>query len=371
MLFVVNASWFFFSHRLPIALAAKKLGYDVHVATGGRDNSRFDALGLQHHFLPISRGGKNIISEIKTLLLLTSLMTRIQPDIVHLVTIKPVLYGGIAARLVNVPAVVIAISGLGSLFDAKDLPNRLLRRFIKFIYIIALGHKNKTVIFQNQHDAASLIDMGAIQPEHAVIIRGSGVPLADYPVIPEPKGIPVVSLAARLLKNKGIVEFLTAAQLLKERGIEAHFWLIGAPDPGNPSTITANELANWKLEGVVELLGYRNDIPYLFGRSNIVVLPSYYGEGLPKVLIEAAACGRAVVTTDHPGCRDAIEPGVTGLLVPVRNSEALADAIEKLIKEDALRHSMGRAGHQLAKREFAINKIVAAHVDQYRNLLDG
>ena len=370
LLFVVNASWFFFSHRLPIALAARKLGYEVHVATGDPNNARFKALGLHHHFVPISRSGKNIISDLKTLLLLTSLMHRVKPDIVHLVTIKPVLYGGIATRIIGVPAVVFAITGLGTLFVAKDIKSRLLVEAVKIVYKIGLGHKNKKVIFQNPVDAAALLQMGAIKPDDTVMIRGSGVCLAEYPVIPEPTGIAIVSLAARLVKDKGIVEFHNAAKILKERGVKARFWLIGAPDPGNPTTTTAEELANWEMDGGVELLGYREDISALFGRSNIVVLPSYYGEGLPKVLIEAAACGRAVITTDFPGCRDAIEPGVTGLLVPVRNSEALADAIEKLINDDVLRHGMGQAGHQLAAREFGIEKIVDAHMDVYKIIFD-
>lgn len=369
LLFVVNAPEFFLSHRLPIALEARREGFDVHVATGPGDAvQRLKAMGFAHHLIPLSRSGKHPVREVRSLWSLYRLMRRIRPDIVHLVTIKPVLYGGIAARLARVPGVVAAISGLGSVFIAQGFKARLLRGVVKGLYRFALGHGNLRVIFQNPDDRAALLEIGALRREQAVLIRGSGVALAEYPVRPEPEGVPVVAFAARLLRAKGVGEFVEAARRLKARGVEARFRVIGAPDPGNPATISDAELAAWRAEGVVELLGHRPDIPALFAEANVVTLPSYYGEGLPKVLIEAAACGRAVVTTDQPGCRDAIEPGVTGLLVPVRNPAALAEAIERLLQDSELRCAMGRAGRALAEREFAIEKVVSAHLEVYRAL---
>ncbi len=370
LLFVVNDPSFFMSHRLAIALAAQNDGWDVHVATAnGEAVETIKKHGLTHHVVAMSRSGKNPFSELVIIWSLLCLMRRINPDIAHLVTIKPVLYGGMAARIAKVPGVVAAISGLGSVFTEKTTKARLLRWIVHALYRLALSHKNIKTIFQNPDDESVLVRLGAVKPEHAVRIRGSGVAMGDYPFEPEPLGEPVVSFAARLLKEKGVVVFVDAARRLKQRGVDARFWLIGSPDPGNPATVTERELSEWRNEGVVELLGYREDVAKLFSQSSIVVLPSYYGEGLPKVLIEAAACGRAVVTTDHPGCRDAIEPDKTGLLVPPRDVGALADAIQFLIDNPNQRRAMGCAGRKLAERTYSIEKVVDAHLGVYRELL--
>lgn len=372
LLFVVNTPEFFLSHRLPLAIAARRTGFCVHVATGlGSESAcrQIGEMGFVHHLMPLSRSGRNPCAELRSLWALFGLMRRLRPDLVHLVTIKPVLYGGLMARFVGVPAVVAAISGLGSVFVARGGRVAWLRRNVELLYRLALGHPNLKAIFQNSDDRAVLIAVGAVRDSQTVLIRGSGVVLSDYPVCEEPDDIPVVALAARLLKEKGVLEFIEAARLLTKRGIAARFWLVGAPDPGNPSSVTSEEIAEWSEARLVEPLGYRSDIANLFARSNMVVLPSYYGEGLPKVLIEAAACGRAVITTDHPGCRDAIEAGKTGLLVPVRDPVALADAIQTLIENPVRRRQMGLAGRALAEREFAIEGVVAAHMKLYRELL--
>lgn len=370
LLFVVNAPEFFLSHRLPLAIAARGAGLCVHVATGSGSACRQIAeMGFSHHLLPLSRSGRNPLAELRSLWAIYQLMRRLKPDLAHLVTIKPVLYGGLMARLASLPAVVVAISGLGSVFVAHGGVGACLRRGVELLYRLALGHRNLKAIFQNPDDRAVLLGLGAVRDEQAVLIRGSGVALSDYSVRPEPDGIPVVSFAARLLKEKGILEFVEASRLLRKRGVAVRFWLVGAPDPGNPSSVSDEEVTEWRKAGWVEPLGYRSDIAELFARSSIVVLPSYYGEGLPKVLIEAAACGRAVITTDHPGCRDAIEPNKTGLLVPVRDPVALADAIQSLIEDPERRQQMGAAGRVLAEREFAIDSVVAAHMKVYRELL--
>ncbi len=265
---------------------------------------------------------------------------------------------------------VAAISGLGTVFVDRDKKRSWMRRGIGWLYRLALGHPNAKVILQNPDDRATLIGMGAAQKDKTLLIRGSGVSLATYPMRPEPEGVQIVTFAARLLEDKGVREFVEAARVLKERGVVARFWLAGSPDPGNLTSITEMELSDWSKDGFVETLGYRADIPDIFAKSNIVVLPSYR-EGLPKALVEAAACGRAVVTTDVPGCRDAIEPGATGLLVPVRDASGLADAIQFLIENPDRRKQMGASGRTLAEREFAIEKVVDAHLAIYRELTNG
>jgi len=207
-----------------------------------------------------------------------------------------------------------------------------------------------------------------VRMDKVVLIRGSGVDLSHYPLLPEPAGTPVVAMASRLLIDKGVVEFVEAARILRARGVSARFQLIGDLDPGNPASVSAETVRAWQKEGVVECLGFRSYIPALFLQAHVVALPSYR-EGLPKVLIEAAASGRAVVTTDMPGCRDAIEPDVTGLLVPARDTQVLVQALGRLIEDSALRQRMGQAGRALAEREFGIEKVVDAHLAIYRELV--
>lgn len=366
LLFVVNNPAFFMSHRVPVALAAQKAGYNVHVATmDGPAVADIQALGMTHHAIPMTRSGKRPLQELGTLLALVRLFRRLRPDVVHLVTIKPVLYGGIAARLARVPGMVAAISGLGFVFLSNSLKMRLVRAVVARLYRIALGHPNSRVIFQNANDRDLLKSLGAVREEQVVIIRGAGVDLDAFRPTPEPPAPPVVvTMVARLLRDKGVQEFVQAARLLRERGVPVTMQLVGGLDAGNPASATQADVDAWQQDGCVQALGERSDVAALYAAAHIAVLPSYR-EGLPKSLIEAAACGRAVVTTDVPGCRDAIEPNVTGLLVPVRDAAALADAIARLAKDAALRQAMGAAGRALAEREFDINQVARIHVALY------
>lgn len=369
LLFVVNNPAFFMSHRVPVALAAQRAGYDVHVATmDGPAVADIEALGMTHHAIPMTRSGKHPLQELGTLLALLRLFRHVRPQVVHLVTIKPVLYGGIAARLARVPGMVAAISGLGFVFLSNSLKMRLVRAVVARLYRLALGHRNSRVIFQNGADRDLLKSLGAVRDEQVVLIRGAGVDLDLCRALPEPPAPPVVvTMVARLLRDKGVQEFVQAARLLRERGVPVTMRLVGGVDAGNPASATPAEVEAWQREGCVEALGERADVPQLYADSHIAVLPSYR-EGLPKSLIEAAACGRAVVTTDVPGCRDAIDPGKTGLLVPVRDPQALADAIARLAGDATQRQAMGAAGRALAEREFSIERVARIHVDLYDTL---
>lgn len=365
---VVNDAAFFMSHRLPVAEAARSAGYSVQIATmPGTRVSDICKKGFVHHELPLSRSGKNVFTEFRTFCSVLRLLWKIKPNLLHLVTIKPVLYGGLAARLAPVGGVVCAVSGLGFVFMSSGRKAALVRRAVSIMYRLAFGKKNLRVIFQNPDDRDVLLSAGALNRSKVRMIRGSGVDLASYQALSEPLGPPVVCFAARLLKDKGVYEYVDAIRLLHERGVKASFRLVGDPDPGNPTSTTNDEIAKWRNEGLMEVLGFRRDIACLFADSHLVVLPSYR-EGLPKVLVEAAACGRAVITTDVPGCRDAVDPDKTGLLVPVKNVVALADAMQRLIEDTALRQKMGVAGRALAEREFAIEKIAQQHLDIYAEL---
>jgi glycosyltransferase involved in cell wall biosynthesis len=368
LLFVVNVDWFFMSHRLPVAVEAMRQGYEVHVATGITDGQdALVALGLTVHRLPLARSGASPIGEFRTFWKIAAVMRSVRPDLVHLVTVKPVVLGGIAARLVGVPAVVSAVSGLGFVFTARGAKARLLRAVVVTLYRAVFGHPNMKVIFQNEDDRRLLQGLTGLQEAQTMIVRGSGVDLARFSVRPFPDGPPVVVFAARLLRDKGVEEFVEAARLLRQRGVNAVFRLAGAPDPGNRASVSTEDLRNWEASGCVELLGHRADMAQVLAAAHVVVLPSYR-EGLPKVLVEAAACGRPAVTTDVPGCRDAIIPGVTGLLVPPRDAAALAGAIEQLVADAGMRAEMGRAARQLAEREYAIGHIVDQHLSLYRLL---
>ncbi|MCF4994979.1 glycosyltransferase [Pseudomonas syringae] len=368
-LMIVNDPAFFVSHRLAVAEGARKAGYRVHIASMDGDAvKRIEDSGFIHHLLPMSRSGSNPLRELFTLFFIWRLLWRIKPVMLHLVTIKPVIYGGIAARLAPVKSVVAAVSGLGFVFLLRGFKATLLRKVVSFFYWLALGKKNLRVIFQNSDDRDLLTGLGVLDLKKAELIRGSGVDLGLYPCVPESDSyLPVICLAARLLRDKGVLEFVEAARILRDRGIKARYQLIGAIDPGNPATITEAETNAWRDEGLVEILGYRKDIAALFADAHLVTLPSYR-EGLPKVLVEAAACGRAVVTSDVPGCRDAIDPDVTGLLVPVRDSVALADGLQLLIEDKTMRQRMGAAGRVLAENEFNVDNIVQQHLDIYSKL---
>lgn len=371
LLFVVNNPAFFLSHRLPLALAAQAEGWDVHVATmDGPAVAEVVAHGLTHHVIPLTRSGKQPLQELRSVLALRRLFGCLKPDVVHLVTIKPVLYGGIAARLAGVPGMVAAISGLGFIFLSDSPKVRLIRRVVAVLYRWALGHRNSRVIFQNAADRDMLRRLGAVREEQVVMIRGSGVDLREWPALPEPSRPVVALMVARLLRDKGVTEFVEAARLLRARGVAVRMRLAGGIDPGNPASATEDDVRQWRDEGAVEVLGERTDVAALNAACHIAVLPSYR-EGLPKSLVEAAACGRAVVTTDVPGCRDAITPGETGLLVPARNAAALADAIARLATDDALRQRMGRAGRELAEREFDVDDVSRRHIAVYDALLAG
>ena len=372
ILFLVNDPLFIVSHRLEICIEAVKLGYEVHIVSSyERDAvSKIESKGIHFHQVDFTRKGINPFTEIAKLFSLTILFRKIKPDLVHLITIKPYLYGGIAARITNVSGVVSAVAGLGILFSSNDLKYRGLRVLLYPLYRLAFGHKNQKIIFQNKNDRNLLLDWRVISKEKPVMIRGSGVDLDLYSHVPEPEGIPVISFAARLLIDKGVEVFVEASRILKSRNIIVRFWLIGEVDQGNANTVTKAQLRQWEAEELVELFGFRKDVSVLFAQSNIITLPSFYGEGLPKVLVEAAACGRAVITTDHPGCRDAIEVNESGVLIPTRDATALADAIEDLINDPNKRSMLGLAGRELAEREFAIDKIVNLHIQIYESLLE-
>jgi glycosyltransferase involved in cell wall biosynthesis len=368
LLFVVNSDWFFLSHRLPLAIAARDAGADVTVVA--RDTGRAGVIrdqGLTFVNLPISRSGTNPLTDTRTFLFLVSLYRQLRPDLVHHVTVKPIVYGSLAARLVGGMAVINAISGLAYTFTSDRLHARVLRPLVAMLYRVALGDRFSRAIFQNPDDRDDCVRWRIVRPAQTVLIRGSGVDCATFKATPEPDGVPVVMLPARMLVEKGVREFVQAAGVLLASGQRARFVLVGDPDPGNPGSIPAMQLVEWTRQGI-EHWGHHIDMASTLPRANIVVLPAYR-EGLPKVLLEAAACARAIVTTDVPGCREIVREGVNGFLVPARDSDGLANAIAKLLGSPDLRGQLGRAGRDIAVKEFAVEIVVEKTLALYRALL--
>lgn len=365
ILFVINIDWFFISHRLDLALEAIKKGLEVHIACGISDKKEYlESLGLVVHPLEISRSGTGIFKELKAFLEIYRILRKIEPDIAHFITIKPILYGGIISRFLDIKVKLFAISGLGYIFIKRGIFGKIARFFIKFLYKTALGGKNSYVIVQNSSDKQMILDLKAVNRARVLSVKGSGVNLELYSFSKEQNYPIAVVMVSRLLKDKGVWEFVEASKILKQEGVEVKFKLYGTIDMENPASLIKSDLEKIVDEGSVEVCGFAKDVNGVFSQANIVVLPSYR-EGMPKVLLEAAACGRAVVTTDVPGCKDAILPNVTGLLCKAKDEKSLAKQIKILVDDEELRQKMGKAGRELALNEFDIKKVIEKHFDIY------
>jgi glycosyltransferase involved in cell wall biosynthesis len=356
LFFFVTEDWYFVSHRLSLAVAAKNAGYDVGIATRVRKHGDIiRAAGLKLIPFENSRSGFNPWNELSTLVRLILLWRRERPHIVHHVATKPILYGTIAARIARVPLIVNAFGGMGWLFT----PVTGLRSCFKPLVRLVLGRllRSGIALVQNPDDERFLIKLG-ISASSIRRIPGAGVDLREFRAQPEPSGTPVVVLPARLLWAKGVGEFVAAARLIEQRGTKARFVLAGEPDESSPTSVPRDQIATWVADGAIEHLGWVTNMSKLLAESHIVCLPSFYGEGIPKSLIEAAAAGRPIVTTDTPGCREIVHHGDNGLLVPVRNVNALAQALETLIKDSNMRRQMGARGRIRAEGDFGLQSVV-------------
>lgn len=376
--YVVNHAAFFVSHRLPLAEGARQAGIDIRLLTGQAGSKEMEqtavmqlqAAGLVHRRAVFSSSGMNPLIELLGLLQLVWFIILFRPDIVHCASPKGVLYGGLAARICRVRGMVLAISGMGYGYTAGT--ERLgLRSFVQRVYGklagFAFDHPNVRVIVQNQDDHQAVIDKGLSQASSLRLIPGSGVDLSLFEDCTSANKSSIVLLPARMLKDKGIEEFVQAARRIKAVVPAWRFVLAGAAGYDNPSAVEVAQLQCWQAEGCVEWLGHVNDMTPLFRESAIVCLPSYR-EGMPKALLEAAAAGCAVVTTDVTGCREAVEPGVTGDLVPVQDSNALADAILSLIMEAQRRQSYGAKGQERARALFSVDSVVSQTMKIYKEL---
>jgi glycosyltransferase involved in cell wall biosynthesis len=368
LLMIVNEDRFFLSHRKEIALAAQRAGWDVTVVckdTGQRQEVQ--ALGLKMLELPINPTGMNLLQELRTFWFLYTLYKKNREAIVHHVGLKNILWGGLAAKLARVRGVVNAVSGLGAVFSGGKMG--MTAKGILAVMRFANRRKRLKVIFQNQEDKTLFLQHRVINESQAEFIKGSGVDLNVFRYVPEPESETLkVVFTARMVREKGVIELTDAAELLRpdyEGRLE--FWLCGRLAQ-NADAVSQEELERRCDGKYIKWLGFQKDIKSVLEQCHVMAFPSYYREGVPKSLIDACAVGRPIVTTDSIGCKDVVDDGVNGFLIPVKDSEALAQKLRLLLEDKELRVRMGRAARLKAESMFALDSVIEKHLNIYNEI---
>ncbi len=366
-----NTAWYLFNYRLPLALDLKARGWDVALmAPPGEYAERFEAKGLR--WIPWNLGRKTLApwQEISAIREVTRIYRREKPDIVHHNTIKPCIYGSIGARRAGVRGIVNSVTGRGYVFLGEGLRAGILRRVALRLYKLAFFPPNVRTIFENRTDRAYFIEHGLVDDARALLIESSGVDANVFKVRPEPEGLPVIMMAARLLWDKGVEELVEAARRLGAPD-RTRVVLVGEPDAGNPNAIPRSRLEAWHAEGVVEWWGFRSDMDEVLSQCHIFTLPTKYTEGLPISLLEASASARPIVTTFMPGPQDFVVDGETGLLVPPGDAGALAKALDRLVLDAGLRGRMGAAGRKRVEENYTSDIVNRRTLAVYESLLPG
>ena len=368
-----NTDWYLYNFRRALALAVQAAGHEVLlISPPGEYGARFGELGLRWIPLPaMDRRSLNPLREVRALAELVALFRRERPTLVHNFTIKCAVYGSLAAMLTGVPARINAIAGLGYVFASEDRRAHLLRPLVRMLMRFALRGRRSRLILQNHDDAGMFERHGLIEDARVRVIPGSGADCTRFVPGSRPRNEPpCVLLAARLLWEKGLAEYVQASRTLHAQGRRVRFLLAGASDPGNPAAVPEATVRSWVDEGVIEWIGHVDDTPALFASTDIFVLPSYYREGLPRSLIEAAACATPLITTDMPGCRDVVTDGVDGLIVPPRNVDALCAAIARLLDAPELARKLGLAARAKTLAEFDERIVIRRTLETYYEVLD-
>lgn len=371
LLFVVTEDWYFWSHRLPVARAARDAGFEVHVAARVSEHGdRIRAEGFHLHPLDWRRRGGGILRELRALIQLWRLYRGARPDLVHHVAIKPVIYGSFIAKLTRRKGVINSINGLGFTFTSQNAYASIARAGLRFLFRVCADGVGRVFVFQNQHDAETFRNGCFIVSAASAVVRGSGVDPTALQALDEPK-TPVLTIATvtRMLVIKGVGDVVEASRILRQRGIPHRLLLAGAPDTDNPSSISTDMMQSWAREPGVEWLGHVNEIRSVWSQAHIAVLASHGGEGIPKSLLEAASYGKPIVATNVPGINDIARAGVNAVLVPPHSPKELADALQTLAAKPELRRKYGQAGRHLVEHEFSSDRIAAEMVSMYCTLL--
>lgn len=366
---VVNHDWFFMSHRKDIGVKAKMAGWDVTIVTC--NTGRFGdikALGLKVKDLPINATGMNPVEELKTFRFLWKLYRTEKPDVVHHVGLKTILWGGLAAKLTGIKGVVNAVSGLGVMFSGEKLS--LLARGVLAVLRYSHNRHGIRVIFQNHEDEGLFLNNHVTRQENVVFIKGSGVDLKEFAYVPVPDGRSIrVMFTGRMIKEKGVLDLIDAAEILrKDYEGEVEFLLCGKLSD-NPKAIQKEELEALCDGKYIQWLGHRDDVKELLEKCHIIAFPSYYREGVPKSLIEASAIGRPIITCNSIGCKDTVEDGVNGFLIPIRDCHVLAEKLKLLIDNPDLRKKMGEASRKIAERDYSLALVIEKHMETYQSLM--
>jgi glycosyltransferase involved in cell wall biosynthesis len=368
LLYLVTEESYFCSHRLQLACAALRQGFEVVVVTHlDKKSKKLTELGFKVIPVAFSRKGGNLFREISLIIKLIKIYRQEKPDIVQHIALQPIIYGSIAAFLAGRRKVVNTLAGLGFVFISPTKKAYLLRAIFKKIFRWFFNLSHYRVIVQNPDDLQLLLNLG-VRQKNIKLIYGSGVDLQKFVVTPEPATIPTFTLVSRMLWHKGIYEFVEAARYLQELNIKFSANLVGDVDYGNPAAIPPAEVQNWHAKKEINWLGQQDDIVKIWQQSHIAVLPSYR-EGLPKALLEAAACGKPIITTDVPGCREVVQHGRNGYLVPAKDSKALATAMQKLLVNPELRNKMGQESRKMAAEKFSLEYVIRETLAVYTQLV--
>ncbi|PMH32827.1 hypothetical protein BCU70_21145 [Vibrio sp. 10N.286.49.C2] len=362
--YIVNVSWFFDSHFYKLAKHNLEKGHTVHIVTGDEEKrEEYQSQGFHYHNYGVTRDGTNLFNELKVIYKLFKLIREIKPDLLHAFTIKPVLYSGLLTRFfkgICPSRMVFSITGLGSLSLAQSMKARLLWSTVETAYKWVLSQPRSVAVFENSDDRALFIENGIVPKQRTALVNGAGIDTHYYVPSALINNPPVVVFLARMLKDKGAREYIEAARILKDRNVDVVMRMVGGLDAANISSLKGAELTAAHDDGAIEYLGHRSDVKDIYQGADIACLPSYR-EGLPKSLIEAASCGLAIITSDTPGCRqlvDSEEPN--GLLVPVKDSRALADAVQLLVEDKALRVLYGERSRKMAMAKFDYESVLAS-----------
>lgn len=359
LLLFISEDWYFWSHRLPLAMSAYRRGWEVYLITRVSSlKKRIEKTGI--HLIPLNhfkRGMQNPLQEMRSFIEILKIYRTVKPDIIHQVALKPVVMGTVAARLSKIKSIVNAFAGMGSLFASKDKKISIAIKPILILLRILFKPLNVQLIFQNHFDLDMMVLKRIINIKQATLIKGSGVNINVFRPHDGVADLPLVLMPSRMLWEKGVGEFVEAAKLINANKKKARFVLAGAPDDENPTAIPTAQLNAWHQSGYIEWWGHQDDMAKVYPKAQIVCLPTYYREGLPKVILEAGACGKPVITTDTIGCRDIIKHGKNGLLVQPRNAVELAEAINDLITDPDRRRLLGMNARDVVEKEYSEEEI--------------
>lgn len=370
IIFLVNTDKFFISHRLPIAEKLLKEGYEVHIATEFTNfKYKLYKMGFKTHNINFNRNSLNLFRALSAIFQIFILFKKIRPNIVHLISLKPIILGGLISFFSPVETLVLSVTGLGSMFIKDGFFFKIRESVFNYLYKIIFKFPKLVVILQNNNDLKYLIKKSNLKKDKVQIIKGSGVNLKSYKFSVIPRNLPIILMASRIIADKGVFEFIKAAEYLRNNNFKGNFHLIGDVDIANPSSIKKSEINYWQRKKIITYRGYQKKIFKYIKESSILILPSYR-EGFPKILMEAAASGRPVITTNVPGCRDAVINNITGLLVPVKNYVALAKAIKNLSNDRKKLQKLGKAARKHAVKNFNIHDVVNKHLYIYNSLIN-